>query len=238
MEDAVAGASDVALTKLASQDILIYSSQRLLKVKMPKGEYEMTLLQRLIEQAKNPRGFMGSLMLRIMNKAHSGMNTWLMKQEAINDGDIVLDIGCGGGKTLQSLSKINPSGKIYGIDFSALAVKDSIKTNQVDIANGKVIVTQASVSSIPYSDKFFDTITAFQTHYFWPDLANDVKEVFRVLKDDGKFIIISELYKINYHMKAYKTKSEIKQLFESVGFQTVTIQENTQKGWLCITGIK
>ena len=205
---------------------------------MTRGNFKMTLLQRLIEQAKQPRGFVGSLMLRIMNKAHSGMNTWLMKQEAVNDGDIVLDIGCGGGKTLQSLSKMNPSGKIYGIDFSAQAVKDSSKTNQLDVANGKVIVTQASVSSIPYTDKFFDTITAFQTHYFWPNLANDVKEVFRVLKDDGKFIIISELYKINYHMKVYKTKSEIKQLFESVGFQTVTIRENSQKGWLCITGIK
>lgn len=205
---------------------------------MTWGKFEMTLLQRLIEQAKKPRGFVGSLMLRIMNKAHSGMNTWLIRQEVINDGDIVLDIGCGGGKTLQSLSKINRSGKIYGIDFSEQAVKDSIKTNEMDVANGKVIVTQASVSSIPYSDKFFDKITAFQTHYFWPDLANDVEEVFRVLKDDGKFIIISELYKINYHMIAYKTKPEIKQLLESVGFQTVTIQENTQKGWLCITGVK
>ncbi|WP_375200565.1 class I SAM-dependent methyltransferase [Bacillus sp. RS11] len=198
----------------------------------------MTILQKLIQQAKKPNGIVGSLMLRIMNKAHNGMNTWLMRQEVIKDGDQVLDIGCGGGNILRSLSKMNPSGTIYGIDFSDQAVQESIKTNETDVANGKVIVTQASVSSIPYTDKFFDTITAFQTHYFWPDLANDVKEVFRVLKDGGKFIIISKLYKINYHMKAYKTKLEIQQLFESVGFQSVTIQENTLKGWLCITGLK
>ncbi|MFJ7733661.1 class I SAM-dependent methyltransferase [Lysinibacillus sp. NPDC097231] len=196
----------------------------------------MTILQRLIQQAKKPKGFVGSLMLRIMNMAHSGMNKWLIKNGNVYDGDIVLDIGCGGGKTLQTLSKINPSGKIYGIDFSEQAVKDSIRTNKMDVANGKVIVTQASVSSIPYTDQFFDTITAFQTHYFWPDLGNDVKEVFRVLKRGGKFIIISELYKINYHMNAYKTKSEIKQLFESVGFQSIHMIEN--KGWLCITGTK
>ncbi len=196
----------------------------------------MTILQRLIQQAKKPKGFVGSLMLRIMNMAHSGMNKWLIKNGNVYDGDIVLDIGCGGGKTLQTLSKINPSGKIYGIDFSEQAVKDSIRTNKMDVANGKVIVTQASVSSIPYTDQFFDTITAFQTHYFWPDLGNDVKEVFRVLKRGGRFIIISELYKINYHMNAYKTKSEIKQLFESVGFQSIHMIEN--KGWLCITGTK
>ncbi|MFJ7915568.1 MULTISPECIES: hypothetical protein [unclassified Lysinibacillus] len=76
----------------------------------------MTLFQRLIVQANNPRGFIGSMMLRILNKGHSSMNTWLMKQEAINVGDLVLIVGCGGGKTLQSLSNINPSGKIYSMD--------------------------------------------------------------------------------------------------------------------------
>ncbi|MFJ7737399.1 class I SAM-dependent methyltransferase [Lysinibacillus sp. NPDC097287] len=198
----------------------------------------MSLLQRLIEQAKNPKGFVGSTMLRIMNAAHSGMTKWVIQSGAIKDGDVVLDIGCGGGKTIQSLSKINRAGKIYGIDFSKQAVKNSIKANKEDVAKGKVIVRKASVSSIPYPDQFFDKITAFQTHYFWPNLASDVKEVFRVLKQGGQFIIISEIYKINYHMKSYKTKIEIQQLFENIGFQTVNIIEDTKKGWLCITGIR
>lgn len=198
----------------------------------------MSLLQRLIEQAKNPKGFVGSSMLQIMNAAHSGMTKWVIRSGAIKDGDIVLDIGCGGGKTMQSLSKINRTGKIYGIDFSEQAVKESKKTNKDDVARGKVIVRQASVSSIPYPDELFDKITAFQTHYFWPNLASDVKEVFRVLKQGGQFMIISEIYKINYHMKSYKTKTEIQQLFESIGFQTVNIIEDTKKGWMCITGIR
>ncbi|MEG0450294.1 MAG: class I SAM-dependent methyltransferase [Lysinibacillus sp.] len=198
----------------------------------------MSLLQSLIEQAKNPKGFVGSAMLRIMNTAHNGMNKWVIQNGAIDNGDIVLDIGCGGGKTIQSLSKINKSGKIYGIDFSHQAVIDSIKTNKEDVAIRKVIIKQASVSNIPYPEEFFDKITAFQTHYFWPDLANDVKEVFRVLKQGGQFIIISEIYKINYHMEAYKCKTDIKQLFESIGFQKVHIQEDSKRGWICITGTK
>ncbi len=198
----------------------------------------MTILQRLIEQAKSPKGFVGSVMLHIMNVAHRGMNKWLMESGVIKDGDIVLDIGCGGGKMLQSLAKINHRGKIYGIDFSQQAVKDSIKANQADVKKGKIIVRQASVSNIPYPEAFFDTITAFQTHYFWPNLALDVKEVCRVLKKGGQFIIISEIYKINYHMEDYKTKTDIKQLFENIGFQKVDIKEDTKKGWLCIIGIK
>ena len=198
----------------------------------------MTVLQKLIEQAKRPRGFIGSVMLYIMNIAHRGMNKWLIQTGAIEDGDIILDIGCGGGRTIQSLSKINRKGKIVGIDFSEQAVKDSAKVNQLDVASGKVIIKQASVSDIPFADAFFDKITACQTHYFWPDLANDVKEVYRVLKQGGQFIILSEIYKINYHRQDYKTNKEIKQLLQSVGFQSVNIQEHTKKGWLCIIGIR
>ncbi|WP_438941222.1 hypothetical protein [Lysinibacillus parviboronicapiens] len=50
----------------------------------------MTLLQRLIDQAKNPKGFVGSAILQIMNVAHRGMNKWLIDSGTIKDGDIVL----------------------------------------------------------------------------------------------------------------------------------------------------
>ncbi|UED78503.1 class I SAM-dependent methyltransferase [Lysinibacillus sp. CD3-6] len=198
----------------------------------------MTILQRLIEQAKHPNGLIGSIMLRIMNVAHRGMTSWLIESGAIKNGDIVLDIGCGGGKTIQALSRINHHGKIYGIDFSEQAIRNATKVNKKDVASGKVIVKQASVSNIPYPDAYFDKIIACQTHYFWQDFAKDVKEVFRVLKKDGQFIIISELYKINYHREDYKTNKEIRQLFDHVGFQFVNIQEHKRNGWLYIMGTK
>lgn len=198
----------------------------------------MSLLQRLIEQAKKPNGWIGSWMLRVMNIAHRGMNAWFIRQGAINDGDRVLDIGCGGGKTLQILSKLNPNGIIYGIDISSQAVKESIKMNEAQVKNGSVIVKEASVSSIPYEDQSFDAITAFQTHYFWPSLEQDVAEVWRVLKSGGKLIIIAELYKMKYHMEVYQTPAVMKELLERTGFQTVYVTEKSSKGWLCITAIK
>lgn len=198
----------------------------------------MSLLQRLIEQAKKPNGWIGSWMLRVMNIAHRGMNAWFIRQGAINDGDRVLDIGCGGGKTLQILSKLNPNGIIYGIDISSQAVKESIKMNEAQVKNGSVIVKEASVSSIPYEDQFFDAITAFQTHYFWPSVEQDVAEVWRVLKSGGKLIIIAELYKMKYHMEVYQTPAVMKELLERTGFQTVYVTEKSSKGWLCITAIK
>lgn len=200
----------------------------------------MGLIIRLIEQAKNPKGYVGSLMLRIMNRAHAGMNTWALNLLELNrNADVViLDIGSGGGKAIHKLSQIYKSGKIYGVDYSAQAVENSIKLNKVGVENGKVYLFQASVSDLPFDKDFFDMITAFQTHYFWPDLENDLKEVYRVLKKEGQFMIVAELYKINYHMKSFKTNEEIKQLFLKTGFQHVKIVENSKNKWLCVIGRK
>ncbi|SFI00686.1 Methyltransferase domain-containing protein [Bacillus sp. 71mf] len=137
----------------------------------------------------------------------------------------MLDIGCGGGKTIHTLSKMNPNGNIYGIDYSNQAVENSIKMNKKDVDSGKVLIERASVSAMPFSNHFFDLITAFQTHYFWPNLENDVKEVFRVLKPNGYFLIVAELYKIKYHMKKFKTKEAIEKLLKETGFSNVVFHE-------------
>jgi len=34
-----------------------------------------------------------------------------------------------------------------------------------------------------------------ETHFWWPDLPGDMREVFRVLKPGGTLILIAEIYK-------------------------------------------
>lgn len=196
----------------------------------------MSVLQKLIEQAKNPRGSIGSSMLCIMNTAHTRLTNWALQKINVRKDAVILDIGCGGGKTIHTLSKMTPAGKIYGIDYSEKAVENSIKTNIKDVKNEKVMIHQASVSSIPFRDNFFDLITAFQTHYFWPDLKNDIQEVFRVLKPNGSFLLVAETFKINYHMQNFKTTEELVNLFYTTGFQHVEFHE--EKSCLCIVGCK
>lgn len=203
-----------------------------------KGGRKLNLLNKLIEQAKNPNGILGSFMLKIMNSAHIEMNKWALEKIKIRIESVMLDVGCGGGKTLQLLSQMNGNGKIYGIDYSEQAVKDSIRANKIDVASGKVHIQQASVTDIPFPKNFFDSITAFQTHYFWSDLESGVKEVFRVLKEEGCFFIIAEIYKINYHMKTYTTKEDMERLLKKTGFTTVEFYIHSNEKWICIKGSK
>lgn len=201
-----------------------------------KGAFKLGILQRLIKQAKNPRGTIGSSMLCIMNSAHTRLTNWALQKIHIREDAVILDIGCGGGKTIHTLSRLTPFGKIYGIDYSDQAVKDSIHTNMKDVQTQKVTVQKASVSSIPHHANCFDLITAFQTHYFWPDVKHDIKEVFRILKPNGFFLLVAETFKIQYHMDEFKTTEELVNLFYKTGFKSVKCYE--ERGCLCVIGNK
>lgn len=196
----------------------------------------MKLLNRLIEQAKNPRGWLGKTMLHIMNQAHSKMTVWGLEKVDLKDNDTILDIGCGGGQTLTILSSLIRNGTIYGVDYSEKAVATSTDKNWQDVQNKKIIVKQADVTSLPFPEDYFDVITAFQTHYFWPDLKNNILEVNRILKKGGHFLLVAERYKINYHMKEYKTIETMRELFLSSGFSKVTVSQT--KTELCMVGEK
>ena len=196
----------------------------------------MSILQQLIQQAKNPRGTIGSSMLCIMNAAHTKLTKWALQKVHIKTEAVILDIGCGGGKTIHTLSKRTTFGKIYGIDYSDQAVENSKKPNMKDVKTGKVIIHQANVSSIPYNTNFFDLITAFQTHYFWPDVEHDIKEVLRVLQPNGSFLLVAETFKIQYHMKKFKTTEELINLFYKTGFKSVKCYE--ERGCICVIGNK
>jgi ubiquinone/menaquinone biosynthesis C-methylase UbiE len=104
-------------------------------------------------------------------------------------------VGCGGGRTLSKLAIAATRGEVYGIDYSKESVAVTKRTNARWVEMGRIEVRQASVSQLPFQDGMFDLVTAVETHFWWPDLAADMHEVFRVVKPGGKLVIIAEVYK-------------------------------------------
>ncbi len=211
----------------------------------------MNILAKFISQAKKPTGIIGSLITRFMNVGHNKLTNWALSYLDIMEDDIILDIGCGGGKTVNKLAKIARKGKVYGIDFSDASVKSSLKLNRNYIHSGKVDIRKASVSKLPFPDNSFSIITAIETYFFWPDLDNDMKEVLRVLKPKGKLLIVSEEYKNSENEKIlnmwskfsnttdfmqYQTKEEFMHTFQNNGYQDVKM--NIKRGWICGLGTK
>ena len=205
----------------------------------------MSLLGRLLSQAGRPRGWFGRTLVRGMNRGHAGLTRWGLSKVEIPEHAHVLDIGCGGGRTLETLASIAKLGKAVGIDCSEDAVAVARKRSEELIASGRVEVLHGSVSSMPFSDATFDCVTAVETYYFWPDMASDLAEVRRVMKPKGQLVIIAAMYlgskfdKRNMKviraggMRCFSTQ-EFEDILDEAGFPHVAISVEPRKGWICV----
>jgi ubiquinone/menaquinone biosynthesis C-methylase UbiE len=146
-----------------------------------------------VRQSQKPTGWLGRLILWIMNSRHSKVTDWGLGHVSIEKGYTILDVGCGGGRTLRKLAESATQGKVYGVDYSEESVAASKTTNARWIDMGRVEVRHGSVSQLPFGEGMFDLATAVETHFWWPNLPADMREIFRVLKTGGKLIIIAEV---------------------------------------------
>ena len=197
------------------------------------------------ENTRKPVGFSGKIMVAMMNFGHSAMAAWGLHFLQPAPDAMVLDCGCGGGANIKTLLKLCPKGKVQGIDYSAVSVEKTRKVNARAIAAGRCTVQQASVAELPFEAEQFDVVTAFETVYFWPELAQNFREVYRVLKPGGTCLICNESNgdtdkdekwtEIIGGMTIYKD-IELKAYLEQAGFHEVQIYK--KKSWLCVTARK
>jgi len=188
-----------------------------------------------------------------MNRGHSDLTNWGLSHVSIEKCDTILDVGCGGGRTVSKLAAIATQGKVCGIDYSPDSVAASRKKNAPAIAAGRVEIQQGTVSQLPFPDGTFDLVTAVETHFFWPNLPADMREVFRVLKPGGSFIVIAEVYtgatrmlkklterERHAHLAMMKLLSvdEHRELFARTGYSEIRVIEERDKEWLCGIGKK
>jgi ubiquinone/menaquinone biosynthesis C-methylase UbiE len=204
-----------------------------------------------VTQCQKPRGWLGRLTLHRMNKSHSKLTDWGLTHISVQSHFTILDVGCGGGRTISKLAAIATQGKVFGVDYSADSVAVSQKLNASSVAAGRVEIRQASVSQLPFPDNTFDLVTAVETHFWWPDLPSDLREVHRVTKPGGQFAIIAEVYKgatapasrlvekfaPRTGMKML-TPDEHRNLLAAAGFADIQIDAKPEKGWICATAKK
>ena len=198
-----------------------------------------------IENTRKPVGFGGKIMVAMMNVGHSTVARWGLQFLELAPDAMVLDCGCGGGANMKRLLKKCPQGIVKGIDYSPVSVEKSKKVNAVAVTKRRCDVLCASVAELPFESEQFDAVTAFETVYFWPDLPQCFREVWRVLKSGGTFLICNESNgdtdrdekwtEIIGGMTIYKD-IELKAYLEQAGFHDVQIHK--KKSWLCVTARK
>ena len=197
------------------------------------------------ENTRKPVGLGGKIMAAMMNLGHSPVARWGLRFLELTPDAKVLDCGCGGGANIKRLLKKCPQGVVKGIDYSSVSVEKSKRVNEAAVTKGRCDVLRASVTELPFESEQFNAVTAFETVYFWPDLPQCFREVWRVLKSGGTFLICNESNgdtdkdekwtEIIGGMTIYKD-IELKSCLEQAGFFDVQIHK--KKSWLCVTARK
>jgi ubiquinone/menaquinone biosynthesis C-methylase UbiE len=201
----------------------------------------------VFRQVRKPSGPLGRRVVQAMNLGHATMTDWGLEQVTVPKNAVILDVGCGGGRTVRRLAALAPEGKVVGLDYSAASVAVSRDTNAQGIETGRVQIEQGSVAALPFSDRTFDIVTAVETHYYWPELPANVREIVRVLKPGGTFVLIAETYRggpfrLVYGIvmpllrAAFLSDREHRDLLTQAGLTEVTTKHVTGKNWICAMG--
>lgn len=196
-------------------------------------------------QVRKPTGILGRHMLNAMNVSHAALTDWGVGQITVPTSATILDVGCGGGRTLQKLADLAPDGKAFGVDYSATSAAVSKRTNSSEA--GRIHVIQGSVAALPFPDGTFDLITAVETHYYWPDLTANMREVLRGLKPGGTFVLIAEAYRGGSLRFIYGvimpllrarllSDAQHRDLLTRAGFTDVRTEHRCGTNWICAIG--
>ena len=141
-----------------------------------------------IDQCMKPHGDEGIETIRNMNENHRHISEFAFECVEVKDGGKILDIGCGGGVNIEKFLKLT-SENVDGLDYSEVSVAESIRRNQKAVGEKRCKIIHADVCNMPIEDETYDLISAFETIYFWPDIENTFKEVFRIIRPGGQFMI-------------------------------------------------
>lgn len=183
------------------------------------------LKRHLVSQLGLPRGPLGRALGRVMNKSNLKMSKHAVAQLNLQDGDVAIEIGFGGGVALPLLLEaVGPSGRVLGID-RAQAMLDAAEDDfNVAISSARLDLFLSELPTWPEGLPLADGIVAVNVVYFWTEPQASVQTLAAALKPGGRISL------------GFRPP-EVAQILglDKAGFNTVAT--DTVLGWLKEAGL-
>jgi len=118
---------------------------------------------------------------RLMGRWSRMLAPQLVRFAKVQDGDAVLDVGCGTGSLTRALLDVGPAVRVTAIDASP----DYIEIAGKCLDDRRVRFEHANAESLPYPDDSFDKCVSLLVMNFVPDAARAATEMRRVTRTGG-----------------------------------------------------
>jgi len=172
------------------------------------------------------------LFYKYLSKVYDRINPFIwteeMRDEAlamldIEDGDCVLDVGCGTGFATEGLLEYTDD--IHGLDQSVHQLEQAWdkfgKHDQVRFYRG-------DAERLPFETDTFDVVWSSGSIEYWPNPVNALEECRRVAKPGGQVLIVGPNYpertvfqKLADAIMLFYDEGEATRMFEAAGYTDV-----------------
>ena len=144
----------------------------------------------IARQSRHPTGILGWVIGHIMSFETAATNDQALALLELKQGDRVLDVGCGHGRTVERAAvMVGDDGLVVGIDASEEMLRMATRRCKRLIEAGRLRLALADSASMPYPDESFDKIVTVHTLYFWDDPQRHLGELYRVLRPGGCLVV-------------------------------------------------
>ena len=146
----------------------------------------------LARQLGHPRGRFGRLVASVLNRRNASDVRAAVAAVPVRPGDVLADIGFGGGLGLELLLRRLPGGdggRVHGVDVSETMVAAASRHFRRSVADGRLRLHVGAMEGLPLPDSAVDAAITLNTIYFVPDLAAAFRDVRRVLRPGGALVV-------------------------------------------------
>lgn len=189
-------------------------------------------LKILARNLANPQGEKGIEIGEMMNATNISMTLESIKTLLIEDDERILEIGPGNAGHLKNILNRARNLNYTGIDISETMYNEAKKLNKDFESQAEFILYEGK--KLPFGDQVFDKIFTVNTVYFWEDPVAFLNEIYRILKDDGTFVLtfgqrrfMETLPFTEYNFTMY-SNSEMEELISESHFKRMKISEKEE----------
>jgi SAM-dependent methyltransferase len=182
----------------------------------------------IARQGRCPTGLLGRLIARVMAAETAEANAHLLSLLGPRPTDHLLEIGFGHGRTIERAAALVPEGFVAGVDLSEDMVRMATQRNRQAVRERRVELQLGDSAHLPYPDCHFDKVCSLHTLYFWPDPEQHLREIHRVLKPAGRFVLgfgprDDEKAIANFPATVYRfyTGDEVSTMLDRIGFEDI-----------------